>query len=141
MTTRFKIFRVLAFLLTVLILCQSCNIYRTTNLSLEEAAETDVKVRLKTTSDRKYVFKRIEKNEDLIYGVANKNSKAAKELSNHILPESPMDNKVKIRLDELPIQEINPKNKRLSELVPLMIAGVALLIFGLTYEMSSPFGD
>lgn len=124
-----------SYLLTLLILCQSCNIYRSKNISLDEAAETETKVRVKTTAQRTYAFKRIEKNVDGIYGIADKNSKAAKELIHYRLPEDGKNNKVKIKLDEIPIKEINPKNKILSELVPLMIGGVGLLIFGLTYEM------
>src|SRR5690606_9135101 len=134
-----KGFNIIACLLTLLILCQSCNIYRSKNISLDEAIETGTKVRVKTALGRNYVFKRIEKDENHTYGIAGKNSNTAKELRNQMLPESASNNKVKIRIDKLPVQEINPKNKRLSELVPLTIAGVALLIFGLTYEMSSPF--
>lgn len=124
----------ISYLLTLLILSQSCTIYRSTNISLDEAVETEGKVRVKTTSDRNYVFRRIEKDQSVTYGIAGKNSKAGKELAQHILPESVMNTRVKIRLEEIPINEINPKNKTLSELLPLMIAGVGLLIFGLTAD-------
>jgi hypothetical protein len=135
------IFRMTSYLLTFLILCQSCTIYRSTNISLDEAIETENKVRVKTTSETKYAFKRIERGEDIIYGIAGKNSKAGKELAQYILSENFSDSKVKIRLDEIPIHEINPKNKTLSVLVPLITAGVGLLIFGLTYEMGPVFGS
>lgn len=142
MKTQHGFIRKAPFIFTFLILCQSCTIYHSRNISFAEAAEKEGKVRVKTTSDRTYAFKKIEQNDDMTYGIAGKNSKAAKELVQEILPESLFKDDVKIRLDELPVQQINPRNKTMSTLVPLMIAAAGILILALTYDLNlSPFGD
>lgn len=142
METKFRIFRVISCLLTFIILCQSCTIYRSASISVDEAVESQNKVRVKTESNRNYNFKRIERDEAGIYGIAFKRSKIARQLSNDVLPGDLPDNLVKIKLRENSIEEINPRNKTLSILVPALTVATGVLIFALTYEVNvSPFGD
>lgn len=124
------------YLFSILFLSQSCTIYRSKNISLDEAVETESKVRVKTTSNRNFVFKRIEKDQAVTYGIARKNSKAAAHFVNNILPESVSNNRVKIALEEKMIQEINPKNKTMSAVVGIIV-GFATVIGLLALALSN----
>lgn len=130
MKTRSKVFRAFISLWSLIILCQSCTIYRSQNISIDEAIETRSKVRVKTTSNQTYIFRKIEKNEVVVYGIADKNSEEGKQLVDQIIPESTSDDKVKIQLRENSIASINPKNKVLSLLVPLSIVIASYIAVG-----------
>lgn len=142
MKAKSKVFKIISCLLVISILSQSCNIYHSSNLSVEEAIETNGKVRLRTNSGEHYIFKRIGKDEEGVYGVAQKKSKASRQLVNDIRQEESADDKVKIKLTENSIEEIKAQNKTLSVLVPLIIVAAGVTIFALTYEVNaSPFGN
>lgn len=142
MKTKARVFKIISCLLTIIILSQSCTIYRSSNLSVDEATDANNKVRVKTNLDQKYIFKRIGKDEKGIYGMAPKNSKAARQLVNNIRQEDSSDGLVKIELQENMIDEINAQNKTLSILVPLLVVAAGVLTFALTYEANaSPFGE
>ncbi|CAN5251345.1 hypothetical protein BH23BAC2_BH23BAC2_26570 [soil metagenome] len=138
MKAHFGIFRIISIMLTLIILCQSCTVYRYKNISINEAIETKSKVRVKTTSNKNYVFNKIEKNEEIVYGIANKNSKEVRQLVDQIIPESASENKVKIRLVENSIEEINPKNKTLSVLVPIGVVIASFILLGSALTSIAP---
>lgn len=137
MNTKFRIFRVISCLLTILILGQSCTIYRSANISVDEAIQSGNRVKVKTTQDQSYTFKRIGHDEMGIYGIAPKNSRTSRQLNNDILLEIPEENVVKIQLRESSIEEINPRNKTLSIMVPLLTVAVGVAIFAATYSVSA----
>ena len=139
MITRSGIFSKIPYFLTLLILCQSCNIYHSKNISLDEAVKTESKVKVKTTSDQRYVFKRIESKENLFYGLAGRNSKAGQKLVKDTLSKRAPDNLVKIPLNENLIQEINSKDKALSTIVSIVLGvSVFFLAFVGTLSMVPP---
>lgn len=134
MKAKSKVFKNISYLLTITILSHSCTIYRSSNISIEEAMESNSKVRVKTNLNQSYTFQKIGKDEAGIYGIASKNSKAAKQLNKDILHENAANNLVKIKLWEGSIQEINAKNKTISLLVPLLTVAAGILIFAITFE-------
>lgn len=142
MKTKFRIFRVISCLLTIVILSQSCTIYRSTNISVDEAVESRNKVRVKTKLDQLYTFKRLEKDSAGVYGIADQKSRPARELSHHIVRRSLQDYQVTINLPEESIKEIRPRNKTLSVVVPAGIVAAGILLFALTFQATFvPFPD
>lgn len=142
MKTKFRIFRVISCLLTIIILSQSCTVYRSAGISVDEAVASKNKVKVKTKYDQYYNFKRLEKDEAGIYGIAYKRSRPARELSNEIVRGNLPDNRVKIKLQEDSIKEINPRNKTLSVVVPAGIVAAGVLLFALTFQATFvPFPD
>lgn len=77
------------------------SIYHSKKISLAEAASLNKKVKVTTVSDKKYVFKRIKKDEEVVYGSSGKNSKAAIELNDNIIEDNFDDNLVKIGLNDI----------------------------------------
>ena len=59
----------LALLFATLILLQSCVVYQGTNVSLEQAAAQDSKVKVKMTNNKTYHFKHIVFEQGKYYGV------------------------------------------------------------------------
>lgn len=142
MKTKFRFFSVISCLLTIVVLSQSCTVYRSAGITIDEAVESKNKVRVKTKFNQNYTFKRIEKDKSGFYGIAYKKSRPARELSNDIIWGNLPDNRVKIKLQKDSIEEIKPRNKTLSILVPAGIVATGILLFALTFEATVlPFPD
>ncbi|MCM4158300.1 hypothetical protein FHG64_12015 [Antarcticibacterium flavum] len=136
METGFRLFKVIFCVLCLGLLNHSCTVYRSADISVAEAVESQKKVRIKTATQKQYSFRRLEKDETGIYGIAFKNSRPARHFANDIVPGNLPDNQVKIKLEEGSIDEINPHNKTLSVLIPAGIVVAGVLIFALTYQMA-----
>lgn len=142
MKTKFRFFRVISCLLIIVVLSQSCTVYRSAGISVDEAVASRNKVKVKTKFDQNYNFKRLEKDKEGVYGIAYKRSRPARELSKDIVKGNLPDNRVKIKLQEESIKEINPRNKTLSVVVPAGIVGAGILLFALTFQATfEPFPD
>ncbi|HSI70172.1 MAG TPA: hypothetical protein VK941_08055 [Gillisia sp.] len=142
MKTKLRIFRVISCLLTIVILGQSCTIYRSAGISVDEAVESQNKVRVKTKLNQNYIFKRLEKDTAGVYGIADQKSRPARELSHHITSRNLPEYQVKIKLQEDSIKEIKPRDKTLSIVVPAGIVAAGIILFALTFNASfSPFPD
>ena len=62
--------KVLARFLALLILIQSCTVYKSANVTLSEASESSKKVKITTNSGEKKLFDRIELSDDgKFYGI------------------------------------------------------------------------
>ncbi len=137
MKAKSKVFRIISYLLTITILSQSCTIYKSSGIGVDEAIKSNNKVKVTTHSNQTYTFKKLGKDEAGVYGMAGKSSKAAKQLYNNILQEDPVNQLVKIGLDESHLNEIRARNKTLSILVPVIIVAAGVIIFALTYQVNA----
>lgn len=61
--------KLIAFVLSVLILFQGCTVYKSTSISLEEAVQLKRKVQISTIDNQKIKFKRIVKSDGKYFGV------------------------------------------------------------------------
>ena len=68
--------KVLARFLALLILIQSCTVYKTANVSLSKASESNSKVKITTDSGKKVKFNKIELSDDgKFYGFVSRTRK------------------------------------------------------------------
>ena len=136
----------IALFLAVVFLVSSCRVYQTKTVSVDDALSTSKKISLKTNKNVKvksttndiYKFKYLLKGKGQIYGVANKNSKTSKSLSNQIVQSNIEKNKVKILLTKDQVNEIRLVKEVLSGvLLVLSIVGGGLGIMVIGYSASS----
>lgn len=124
-TTR-HYFRLFSSLFILIFLCQSCNIYRSKPVNVQQAVEFNRKVKLTTENNQVFKFKSLEKEGAELYGIARANSKAAKLMAENIVENNYRGKFVKIGIAEDSIEEIKFKNYTMSAIVPIVI-GVAVL--------------
>ena len=105
--------RSFALLLSVLILLQGCTVYKSTTVSLDQAVQSESKVRVYTNTNEKLKFKRIGLENGSYYGVEKINSSM-----------------VRTPLDQDYINRINEKDKTLSTVlnigIPIVIVGALI---------------
>ena len=94
---------------------ESCSVYHNDTVSLEQAIESDNRVRVVTLDNVFYEFKKLERENGQLYGITGKKSETAKMLANH--KQIPDKKSVKIALADEEIQAIYLKNKSMSRLV------------------------
>ena len=115
---------VLVFIMTL----PSCNIYYSKTATMDEAIQSDNRVKLITSTNDIYKFKKLQKEDDQIYGVIKKGSNKAEDLMDQGLLEDYDDKYGKQLLSKDTIQEIHLKNKKASTavnvLIPVVIVGV-----------------
>ena len=66
------------FLSLLLVIFQSCNIYKSSSITLEEASLINKKVKVQTAVGEKLIFKHISKEEEIYYGVKKKKGELVK---------------------------------------------------------------
>jgi hypothetical protein len=113
MKTIKKQIRISSLILALIIMLQSCTVYKSTNVSLEQASKNELKTKIVTSSNEKLKFKFIENKEGTYYGV--------KKIKGDI---------VKIPLNEKNIQKIVLKDKTLSLILTIAIP-LVLIVGGL----------
>jgi len=92
-----------------LILLQGCTVYKSANVTLEEAVKSQTKVKIKTKDIQSLKFKRLEFEDGKYYGV--------KKFKGDI---------IKMSLDENNLISVRLKNKTLSIILPIAIPIVLL---------------
>ena len=107
----------IALILSVLILLQGCTVYKSVPVSLEQAANSETKVKVLTNSNEKLIFKRIGVENGSYYGV-----KKVKR------------NMVKIPLDKKMLNKINVKDKTMSIILSVGIPIALLLGAGFVFD-------
>ena len=120
---------VLVFIMTL----PSCNIYYSKTATMDEAIQSDNRVKIITSTNDIYKFKKLQKEDDQIYGVIKKGSNKAEDLMDQGLLEDYNDKYEKLLLSKVTIQKIHIKNKKASTavnvVVPVVIVG-ALVVIG-----------
>lgn len=125
-----KHFRLLSSILCLIFLIQSCSIYHTESISLQQAEELNKDVRITTKSGDKLKFKSIEEEGGDYFGLTRLKSKTSKELQKMGLIGRETGKLYAFGLETLNIQKIQEKNKTVSTLgtVGLVITGIFVII-------------
>ena len=110
MKTSTRLLKVVAFFFSVLILFQGCTVYKSANVSLEEALKADTKVRLKTKDHQTLKFKNVEVENEIYYGLINFRNTW-----------------VKTQINEDNIEKLQVKDKTASTIITI---GIPVLILG-----------
>ncbi len=124
-----------------LILFQSCNIYYNQTGSIKEAVKTHTKVKLLDKNGAKYKLKRLQKQDEHLYGYAPRSSATAKLLYDQIIEEGSNARIVKLLIPEESIEEIHLRNSELSTAVTIgmclvILMGAISVAAGLTVDNS-----
>ena len=131
----------LAFL-SLLFLFQSCSIYQSGNINLEQAVDTNGKVKISNTDGEKLIFKRIEKNDDQFFGLAKLNSKASKKMQKLGIDGRQKGTFYAFGLETLGIQKLQAKNYTGSTLATIGVSVVGVFaIFLALFAIIDPLGD
>ena len=111
MKTLKKQFKSVALILSMLILLQGCTVYKSANVTLEEAVKADTKVRVRTNDHQTLKFKNIEVENGIYYGLMNFKNRW-----------------VKTQINEDNIEKLQVKDKRLSSIITF---GIPVIIIGI----------
>lgn len=118
------------FLGLLLFLITGCNVYHSSNATVEEAVRSQKRVQVVSTDNVFYEFKRLQNQEGQLMGVTAPNSDTAKLLRDH--RSTPNGKTIMIHLDEEEISEIHLRNNTASNLVNFgvpaaLVGGVVVL--------------
>ena len=123
----------LPFILTFVILFQSCRIYNSKTSTKEDAILSENKVKVKSTTNVSYRFEKLFEEETQLYGIAKRQSSKSKQVYNdNIVNENKLDKNVKILLTDDLVNEIHLYSKGKSTAVGILGIGYigVLLIVG-----------
>ena len=127
-------------MLIVLVSMQSCSVYHSKTVSIDDAINSYDKVKIKSPDDDVYKFEKITKVDGEIYGLAKKTSSTAKELNDQIIWKNSDEKNVRILLTDKNISAVYVKNKPASTIVsiaiPVVTVGVVMGISALVVESS-----
>lgn len=111
--------------LVLVTILQSCSIYRSKTMNVDEAVAFNRKVKIKTTDGKTFKFKSLERDEHGLVGITRPNSIAGRKLKAEVVETNYQRKFVKIKLEEEEIEQIKPKDYLGSFFVVL---GVALAV-------------
>jgi len=112
MKTSTRLLKVVAFFFSVLILFQGCTVYKSANVTIEEAVKTDTKVRLKTKDHQTIKFKKIGIEDGKFYGLLYYKNTSW----------------VKTKINEDNIEKIQVKDKVLSTFINVITVPLTFII-------------
>ncbi|MEG9326843.1 hypothetical protein V6B16_02755 [Salinimicrobium catena] len=119
--------------LAAFFLLTGCNVYHSGNASVNEAVDSDTRVKVVTTDNVEYEFKRLLRENNQLVGITGRNSDAVKQLAHY--QQVPNGHNIKIILPENDIKEVHLKDKKTSTLVNVGVPIVgAAGIIGLTSD-------
>ena len=118
--------RCMAFLASILILLQSCTVYHASTSSVDQAISSQSKVKIKVDHDDPYIFKRLERHNENVYGVVNINSTTYKRLRGQVADPNYEKKSALILLSEQDLINIHEKNSGLSTAINIAIPVVAI---------------
>ena len=114
-----------------------CNVYHSSSASVEEAVQSKSRVKVVTTDNVFYEFKRLRMEDNQLVGVTGKNSDTAKGLINY--EQLKNGNYVKIILPRNEIRGVFLKDKKMTNIVNFGVPLVgAAGIIGITSDGFRP---
>ncbi|MCJ7757846.1 MAG: hypothetical protein MUP24_06825 [Gillisia sp.] len=119
--------QLLAVLLSIVLVFQSCKVYHSETATIEDASRFTDNIKVVSATNEIYKFESLQKEEGEIYGIVDENSKTAKKLSNQIVEIIYPEGWVKIHLLEENIKEIYLQNRTMSTVGNVSIVIGALL--------------
>jgi len=115
MKTLKKQLRSITLLLAIVMIFQSCTVYKSANVTLDQAVQNESKVKVRTINNERFKFNRIGVEDGNYYGVKKNNSVV-----------------IKTPLDQNFIKTINEKDKTLSTIlsigIPVVIVGGVIAV-------------
>jgi len=128
----------ISILLMFLITLQSCTVYRSNTVTIDEAVQSENKVKIKTSSKDTYEFEKLKKENDQIYGIVKSGSLSAKKLADKGYLKEVAGKYVTILIENDLIDEIYLKNIPLSKTLTIAIPIVgSLALLGLIAVLSA----
>ena len=112
-------------LLVSLFLLQSCSVYHSEPISVEQAVAAESKVKVITEDHTKYKFQRLEKENDHLVGYVKPLSGTANKLEG--LPSEPDGRFLKVDLSNIAVETIKLRNNTLSTIINVAIPVVAVV--------------
>jgi len=134
--------KIVAFLISSMVVFQSCSVYKYRTATVTEAVNSGFTytIKLKSADNNSYKFMKLEKKDGMIYGIVKNNSKTASTLSNQITEVGVYSNNdVKILMKEGQFEKvyIKGRDKTLSTIlnvgIPLVVVGGIIWIGAETY--------
>jgi len=116
----------IALFLAVTFLVQSCKVYHSGTVSVDEAISSQKRVKVKSNDNETYRFKKLDKNNGKLYGVAHRNSDAAHYLSSNIIDNTNGGKYVDILIPDKFISKIQLHNKSLSTVLTVLLPIIAI---------------
>jgi len=104
--------------LSMLFLLQSCSVYNSKTVTVDEVILSGESVKVKCHNDAIYKFEKLVREDGEIYGIACEKGRTAKKMSGQIVDGYLNNKQVKILLLENTIKECHLHNKDLSDLIP-----------------------
>jgi hypothetical protein len=121
---KYSVLKKYAFLVSILLLIQSCSFYRSTAYTPEEAIQKHRKVKIYYHEGSRYKFKRLYTQNDSLFGIAKINSKAARHLAKQIVKTSEKSKRyVVIALNPEKIKKVKVKLETLSTITTVLTVG------------------
>lgn len=141
MKTIRKHLKMISLLISISFFIQSCTVYHSSTASIDEAVQSDNKIKLGLTNHDAYIFQKLERENGNIYGITGKDSRTAKLLSSQITEDTKNNNQVKVLLTNEQLKNIRLKNKTMSTIVTIGIPVLALTIISIfVAEHTGPDG-
>ena len=121
------------------ILLQSCTVYRSVNVTVEEAIQSEQRVKVVTNTNEKYKFKRIEQEENQIIGIVSRISDTAKKLTKVTDGRKYKEPFIAVIIPKDNIEGVYLKDKQLSIILSVGVPIVSIIgLMGILYETSDP---
>ena len=124
--------KMISLLLSLTILVQSCVAYHSSTASIDEAIQSNDKIKLASETEDTYVFNQLQRENGNIYGITKRKSVTADLLSAQIVEDTKDQKNVKILLRNDQLNNIHLQNKTMSTLgtiaIPLVVVGVIVII-------------
>lgn len=140
MKTIRKHLKLISLFLSITFFIQSCSVYRTNSVTIDDAIASNNKVKLISTQDT-YEFQDLQRENGNIYGIAKKNSITAKSLSSQITDDTKNSKFVKILLTNEQLENIHLENKTMSTLsiiaIPIVVVGIIAIIAAKSMDFGS----
>ena len=131
MKTIRKHLKLISLLLAFTFLQQSCSVYHSSTANIDEAIQSNDKIKLVSATDT-YVFQELIRENGNIYGITKRKSMTADLLSDQITVDTKGQKYVKILLRNDQLNNIYLQNKTMSTLatiaLPVVIVGVIVII-------------
>jgi hypothetical protein len=124
--------KMISLLLSFTILVQSCVAYHSSTASIDEAIQSNDKIKLTSEIEDNYEFQELQRENGNIYGITKRKSVTADLLSAQIVEDTIDQKNVKILLRNDQLNNIHLQNKTMSTLgtiaIPVVIVGVIAII-------------
>ena len=145
MKTIRKHLKLVSMLLSITIFMQSCVTYHSSTANIDEAVQSNDKIKLVSSTNDTYIFQELQRENGNIYGITKRNSITAKALSAQILEDTKDKKNVKILLTNEQLNNIHLQNKTMSTLatigIPLVVVGVIAIIAVNSMDFNFGFGE